>query len=337
MTQPAPIPSVSTQNANFQPQLTNIYSPSVPVVASATHQSNFLTPGMNNNSINSWSAFNNPFTPPSLSKKQLKKIEDREFVDFIDLLPENQTADIGLGIHDRPIIEIDEDTGSLVHKDHKVKKAKVSSFHRWSVAWTIFAQAHLHYHPEDFFELFQYHAIMVQHINTYRYDACYRYDCDVRLKIQAESKMPLGRRTVFWGKECEAIRNRRLINHPLPVCDNCRTPGHHERTCRKKDGDKDEASSTQRNSQQSNNNHNNNYRWQAPQQPPFRANWKSGNNNKSGKVPPSQKPCWNFNHGVPCEKPQCMFLHVCHWCGDPRHKASACPDHTSTNFIPVSH
>ena len=170
----------------------------------------------NNPNPDPWASLNNPFTPPALTETQLKKIEERKFVDFIDLLPENQAADIALG-SDRPVIDIDENTGVLTHKDNKLRKARVSSFHRWSVAYCIFAQAHLHFHPDDYFELFQYHAMMVQHVNMYKYEACYKYDRDFRLKIQAERSMPLNQRTVFWSRESNVIRNRHLINNPLPM------------------------------------------------------------------------------------------------------------------------
>ena len=41
-----------------------------------------------------WNAFRNPFVPPSIKETVVKKIESRQFVDFIDLLPENQVTSI---------------------------------------------------------------------------------------------------------------------------------------------------------------------------------------------------------------------------------------------------
>ena len=73
---------------------------------------------------NPWASFVNPFTPPPLAQAQLKKIENREFVDFGDLLPENQAANMST-IFDRPVIEIDSN-GVLTHKDNKAKRAKIN-------------------------------------------------------------------------------------------------------------------------------------------------------------------------------------------------------------------
>ena len=137
---------------------------------------------------NPWAAFVNPFTPPPITPTQLKKIENREFVDFADLLPENQASSLS-SFFDKPTIEIDAN-GTLTHKDHKTKRTKVNSFHRWCSAWCIFAQAHLHFHPEDFFQLFSYHALMVQHVSQYKFEACYAYDNAFRIMIQSERHVP---------------------------------------------------------------------------------------------------------------------------------------------------
>ena len=82
---------------------------------------------------NPWDDFRNPFVPPSLTDTLLKKIEERKFVDFTDLLPDNQAHDIQLN-SEGAAIHIDESTGILRHKDHKTRKLKVNTFHRWSTA-----------------------------------------------------------------------------------------------------------------------------------------------------------------------------------------------------------
>ena len=124
-----------------------------------------------NNSSDPWASYHNPFSPPSISETQLNKIKEGRFVDFFDLLPENQAAGIS-SQNDRPIIEIGE--GSvLTYKEHgNSKKLKINSFHRWSTAWCLFAQAHLHFYPGDYFNLFTYHSLMVQHVNQYKFEAC---------------------------------------------------------------------------------------------------------------------------------------------------------------------
>ena len=293
-----------------------------------------------------WASFRNPFTPPALKEAELKKIEERKFVDFTDLLPENQATDITIS-SDEPAIDIDKSTGILTHNDHRVKKARVTSFHRWSQAWSKFAQAHLHYHPYDYFELFKYHATMIQHFNKYKFDACFKYDRDFRLTIQSERNMPPTERTCWWSRESEDLRNRHLINNPLPVCEKCSIPGHTEKTCRRKDSKETNTNLAsvlsqalfpvaQQLSKQ-------------PQPPGAASNppWKTAssnfrpqpfttnNNNNSNKLPPSKKYCWRYAQGTPCSKPPCIFLHSCEICGE-KHGTHSCDKNTSTNFIPIS-
>ena len=58
----------------------------------------------------------------------MKKIEDRQFVDFQDLHPENQAAEI-VNSSDGAFITVDQDSGLLRQKDQSHKKVKVNSFH----------------------------------------------------------------------------------------------------------------------------------------------------------------------------------------------------------------
>ena len=292
-----------------------------------------------------WASFRNPFTPPALKESELKKIEERKFVDFSDLLPENQATDISLH-SDRPVIDIDESTGVLTHKDHRLKKARVTSFHRWSTAWCLFSQAHLHYHPYDYFELFKYHAIMVQHVNKYKFEACFKYDRDFRLTIQSERNMPPLEKTCHWSRESEDLRNKHLINNPLPICEKCKTPGHSEKTCRVKTKDTDNTNSIASVLSQQILPYAQQLGQQYHSAPTTTTNqpWKPNNHNfrpsqqnnpSRGKTPPNKKYCWRYAQGTPCSKPPCMFLHSCEFCGE-KHGSQFCNQNSSTNFIPLS-
>ena len=59
-----------------------------------------------------WNTFHSPFVPPSIKEPTLKKIENRQFVDFIDLLPENQINSIdGSHTTDDPHFDVEKATG----------------------------------------------------------------------------------------------------------------------------------------------------------------------------------------------------------------------------------
>ena len=104
-----------------------------------------------------WAHFQNPFLPPSIKETHLKKIELQQFVDLPDLHPENQATEIAI-TGEEAFIMVDKDSGSglLRQKDRSHKKVKIDSFQRWVTVWNIFNQAHLHYHPADYYNLFTY-------------------------------------------------------------------------------------------------------------------------------------------------------------------------------------
>ena len=306
--------------------------------------------------------YHNPFTPPSIAESLLKKIEERKFVDFAELLPENQASDISFGF-DKTIIEFNDD-GTMTHKDHRNRKVKINSFHRWCTAWCIFAQAHLYYHLEDYYQIFQYHMLMVQHVSQYTFEACYKYDTAFRLIIQNERNVPPHKRTCNWCTESDVLRNKYLFNNPISTCSYCKTPGHSVNQCKtKKNSTIDNPLSNTlfasapmplmsaqiqpfaqyqqwrpRNSQphhsfrapNSNNNQQQRFSFHAPQNTP---------RHRPGSVHPSQKPCRNFNGNQPCPKPPCNFLHACEHCGATDHGLTICPHLpglSSSNFIPTS-
>ena len=291
--------------------------------------------------------------PPALKETVLKKIEDRIFVDFQDLHPDNQMADYTNSTN-TPIIQVDQHSGLLSQKDFAIRKAKINSYQRWSSCWMIFAQAHLHYHPEDYYLLFSYHAIMVENFNTYRYDACVKYDRNFRLSLANQRTLAPNRKTVHWTELNQAIKNWTLAGQELTRCDYCKGTGHTANNCRQKQ--EDEARNLPRQIAAAITEvfpHSNHY-----QQPPrpqqtnysaFRGRQNSNNNNNNPNqqvqqsptnpnavIPPHQKPCRRFNSNVPCAKPPCQFLHACSGCGLSNHNLTTCYRSSSTNFIPVS-
>ena len=326
---------------------------------------------------NPWTYFNNPFVPPPLKETILKKIEDRTFVDFQDIHPDNQVASVSNSSQTQTI-QIDQHSGLLSSKKNSIKKVVIDSFPRWSSCFMIFAQAHLHYHPEDFFRLFQYHAIMIEIFNTYKAEACVKYDADTRMCIANQRKLPPERQTVFWTEINQPLKNRILSNYDLSKCDHCKGTGHHANNCRRKIEEESRSlprqiaaaiteafpqrhqtyNQTHNNQQYHNQQHIPNYQnfrnrqhqsgghANASSSSPNNTNTnfsygtaqvQTSQSNNSNAIPAHQKPCRRFNSNTPCSKPPCQFLHACSQCGLSNHNITNCFRTTSTNFIPLKH
>ena len=330
----------------------------------------------NDPNSNPWTYFNNPFVPPPLKETILKKIEDRTFVDFQDVHPDNQVASVSNSSQTQTI-QIDQHSGLLSSKKNSVKKVVINSFPRWSSCFMIFAQAHLHYHPEDFFRLFQYHAIMIEIFNTYKAEACVKYDADTRMCIANQRKLPPERQTVFWTEINQPLKNRILSNCDLSKCDHCKGTGHHASNCHQKIEEESRSLPHQiaaaitevlpHRQQTYNQTHNQTQQYNQQHIPNYqnfrnRQHQSGGHTNASNSasnysntnfnyapthtqtsqtngnaIPAHQKPCRRFNSNTPCSKPPCQFLHACSQCGLSNHNITNCFRTTSTNFIPLKH
>ena len=299
----------------------------------------------------------NPFLPRSVKKELLKKIERGEFVCFEELIPENQTNDSLSGAAG-PGIDIDESTGLLKHKRNKFTKVKLNSFQRWCTSWNAFMEAHLHFHPQDYFNLFTYFRLFVSLIQQYKFEACANYDRHFRLRMANQASFAPSQRTVHWTVICDELRSHWLTGHELIRCEYCLTPGHIVNQCRQKRQDQQEGLPQQLaavlrqqscwpqqavySQQQSNN----------QPTPPFvcnPSNFQAGGSNRGttgtgqqsqqaqgrrDPTPPSRKPCTRFNANRHCAKPPCQFGHFCAVCGRANHNATTCYANASTQFQP---
>ena len=288
----------------------------------------------------------------------MKKIEDRQFVDFQDLHPENQAAEI-VNSSDGAFITVDQDSGLLRQKDQSHKKVKVNSFHRWVVCWNIFAQAHLHFHPTDYHKLFCYFSRMVIRFGQYKFDACLRYDRECRLRIANQRNLNPARRTVCWTQTCDEIRIACLTGHELSSCAYCKAHGHIEATCRLKLDRETKGSLTQQiaaaianrqpqyrpqpstamprssafaathqHASQVNSNSFRNTNQQQQQKPKHQVT------PPAKPTPPGQRACRYFNRNIACLRNPCQFAHVCSFCGRSDHNLTTCDTVTSTHFTP---
>ena len=294
----------------------------------------------------------NPFLPPSIKVSILKKIYRREFVDFEELLPGNQTSS-ALAKHES-CISIDKRSHTLKFDKDKVKNEKVDSFSKWLLAWNSFLQAHLHYHPEDYYNLMTYQKLFCQLVNKYRFDACASYDRYFRLSMANQQTLSADLRSVSWVSICEEYRAMYLIDNPLPHCFTCKSKGHFAQNCPDK---KTTQSDTPQNPTVTTVGSHTNFRksrtqsfqnssgfQQQPQQvrfPQFHIQPQQQQQQQFQPVQQQQqqrpalvKPCYRYNGSGQCAKPPCQFLHICSICFRDSHPAKDCYAQSSSVFRP---
>ena len=301
--------------------------------------------------------FSNPFLPPSIKVSILKKIFRKEFVDFEELLPGNQTSS-ALAKHES-CISIDKRSHTLKFDKDKVKNEKVDSFAKWMLAWNSFLQAHLHYHPEDYFLLFSYQKLFSQLVNKYRFDACASYDRYFRLSMANQQSLSADLRSVSWGSICEEYRAMYLIDNPLPHCFTCKSKGHFAQNCPDKKTSQNESGTTPTLTLGSQNSFrrsrtqsfatSSGFQQQPQQQfqqqqqirfPQFNAQPQQQQQQPVQQQQQQQraqvKPCFRFNGTGQCAKPPCQFLHICSICFRDTHPAKDCYSQSSSQFRPGS-
>ena len=298
--------------------------------------------------------FPNRFLPPSVKVSILRKIYRRDFVEFEELLPDNQV--VNAGTRHESCISIDRASQTLRFDKDKIKKQKVDTLAKWLIAWTSFMQAYLHYHPNEYFELFTYLKNFVILANRYRFDACLNYDRYFRLSMANQQTLSADLRSVSWLCISEEYRAMYLLDSPIPNCFHCKSRGHLSNNCPEKKGDSSNNQgsssvsagvSNRSMASASTSTFRRNNRppqprplmpyAQQPQQHNHQHRFNSGNFQQQNRppVPAQLKLCFRFNGGFPCTKPQCQFLHVCSLCFRDDHPATQCPNATSqSSFRP---
>ena len=219
---------------------------------------------------------------------------------------------------------------------------------KWLIAWSAYMQAYLHYHPQEYFELFTYQKNFIMLANRYRFDACLNYDRYFRLSMANQQTLSADMRSVSWLHISEEYRSMYLIDSPIPNCFHCRSRGHLSNNCPDKKGESS-TSTNQGLSSLSGGAGNSTLasastfrrgRTQqprplmaqnvAPRHPPNQPHRFQGNSNQNRQPVPAQlKLCFRFNGGFPCAKPPCQFLHVCSLCFQDTHPATQCLQGTS--------
>jgi hypothetical protein len=271
----------------------------------------------------------NPFRPPCLKQSILKKIHKQAFVEIDDLLPYNQTSNVG-SRHESGIA-IDSRTNLLTFDPNKIKKSKVTYGKKWMLAWTVFQQATLHYHPHLYYDLFMYGKHMIGFMDRYAFHACLAYDRDFRLLIANQRSLNPCDRTVFWNKVSEELKIEHLNDNALPFCNDCMSSGHYSSNCTaaKKRKNSDNQPPTLPPMPPPQTPPAFSYpQWPYSQQnpPPAPPTVPAPPRNPRPRGPSQHKGCYRHNYEGNCSKPPCMFGHFCLRC-----KRSDCVARSCTN------
>ena len=303
-------------------------------------------------------ASRNPYPLPPLLDKQLKLIENGEYIDFEKIKPNRKawSEEVGwsLGVAD------DADGEETV----RLKKAKgnlISSFTEWLGAWNQFMFARLHYHPHDQPDLLAYQGAIAQFSTSYKFTAVYAYDIDFRRKMAAERQLAPIHRTTFWATQHLELKNQHLHGQMLtPIyCYTCHENGHMSKACPKKPrkgnfrqpfrnfGLSPAQSSPFLPQQWSQQNNRSPFPPSGPPQPPqhtpprFLQPNQSPNNAtnaspRGSNVTPVLGTCNYLNHKGYCYRGNtCPFKHACNKCGEEgTHGGINCWRNTSTTFRP---
>ena len=180
-------------------------------------------------------------------------------------------------------------------------------------------QTMLCFKPGTFFELCKYLEHFCEFTSQYKFEACYRYDIDFRLKIAAARTVAPATKTVQWSSIAPQFVNRYLTrNAMLPVCDSCQCTRHTENFCPvKKHKNKNRQAS-----QNSENEYHPDEQFQNV-------------NRASESTRANRPPCYRFNNGRTCDS-TCQFPDRCNTCGR-GHRGIHCDNHTSSRFRPQTH
>ena len=282
--------------------------------------------GMNllNYSISALSNGTNPYVPPAVEQKSLKKAQKQEYIELDTLLPlpASVTTDNCFGF------EFDTES-NLMLKASKPKH-KITNLSSWMCAWNVFTQMTLHYHPDTHFLLFSYLKAFCNLTQKFKFEHCYMYDKAQRKQIASQAHLPSLTRTAHWDKLNDELFNAFLrdSSSQLPLCYHCYSSGHYASHCPFKSNTQPQSSFRPQQQQT---------QW-ASSSNITTAN-RPTNNNTSNHIPSRPKPssdsiCFRYNNTGFCAKPPCSFRHICRQCQKPGHPQSKCMLLTSTTFRP---
>ncbi len=293
-------PSSADQHADPLTSVANIQPPSHVAVVPPPPQQSVSQPSHGSQGNNSYS----PDLPP-LSANILKLIQNKEYVNFNNLLPSSlydyNASQTSLNLQINPD-DMSNNTVALTATGNK--KVKINSVASWMQAWNLYIRAMIFYHPILAPELLTYQDYICGLQRSYLLTSWLRYDAAFRLSISKRKDDP----TTSWSEINDSAFNQ-FIRCPPPQietpkkqqCFRCSGEGYYANNCPNLPFRS--SSSPQQ--------------WASQPEQPFRY----------------LLPCRHFNKNQ-CRNTPCPWPHRCNRCRG-NHPGSACSN-PSTTVQPVT-
>ena len=253
--------------------------------------------------------------PPAILPAVVKKIKNREFINFDLLLPHNSAASPGeYSVQFQPDGPNSDAALSLVPKSSS-NSIKVHEISLWLVAWNNFMRTYIHFFPLMAPQLAFYQSMICQYFHRYVFEEVYTFDRNFRARIASSDLFR-------WDRLDPELAAQYLYTF-RPICYKCKQFGHYSTTCpyQRPSG----GSAPRYPSSSPNNNITHNLTNQSLM-PPFRSPQRINNSRFSTfRSPTAQQTCYYFNSYGDCNRPACTYRHSCESCNG-AHSKNHCPN-----------
>ena len=150
----------------------------------------------------------------SLPQKLIKKIQNLEFVDMAELIP------------DAWVYQDEEPSKCCHHSRHPHKKGKVTDIVLWVECFAIFTGVLTSKYPQSAPDLMAYQRTIVHASRTYKGDCWLSYDTNYRRRAAAC-------KSLHWAQIDFTLYNETFAGmaRPIPRCTNCASEYHKSHEC----------------------------------------------------------------------------------------------------------